>query len=264
MPLPRVSNSPNPVIQALRKIHNEALQVLSFDHIDLGNSVTAQITPPIAPNWATVRGMFDGDFTRAKTQLIALQAFTLVFSKPIYLDWTSIRTTAALGITMSATYVDGVVEPLVQTSVGLFTTFAPPTQQRPVYSVTFTCGAVLQQIFQLEMLFSLVAMPVTLVPGAVPINVTIVGSLNNFYSNEGINAIPAGLLGVTVVFGFNSQAFIFMNESAVTLEISEDAGVTWERVTAGSDVTFDAKQRANVVIRDPGAAGGQAYGLYVW
>ena len=268
MVLPRPSKSSSGTAQAIQQLFGETFRVLPWDYVDAWNSNIQWLT--LLP-YENPEKLFNGDIWLPAMELPANGSIVppdnlyLPFVKPIWLDWTLLHDGNLLSITQAqVTYIDGTNEILVWNAINVgpldtFNAFAPPTKAMPIVAIEFTNtwpGA--RQIFEIIMLMQDTPVAVTVIGGGIS------PSTNQFYTDDVITPIPAGLVGVTAVFGFNSQAFIFKNNSAGIIEISEDAGLTWEQIEAGWAIAFDAKERANVVIRDPLGVGGLSYRIWVW
>lgn len=256
MPLPRVDPGQSQEAQATQRVHQEIFRVVPFEYIDFQRS-----TIPVQPAWADLHKAFDGDYTRDAFQITQPLPITLWFVKPIYLNWSYLAEVFGPGnMQMEVIYPDGIVEILVHHNLAIFDVWEPPVRAVPVAAVRFTRLIVGTSTVN-EIIMLMGDTPVTISGG---VTVTLGGSLNQFFTSDNITPIPAGLLGVAVVYGFLSNSIIFKNNSAGTIEISEDAGVTWEPIEPGWAIAFDWKARNGLVIRDPLGVGGLSYRTWAW
>lgn len=256
MPLPIVQRGQTQEAQAIQKVHQEIFRVVPFDYIDFQRS-----TIPPQPVWADLAKAFDGDYTRDSCAISQLNPMTLWFVKPIYLNWSYLQEVFGTGnMQMEVIYVDNIVEILVHNNLSIFDVWAPPIRTVPVAAVRFsrTVGG---SSTVTEVIMLMGDTPVSISGG---VTVTLGGSANQFFTDDTITPIPAGPLGVAAVFGFLSNSIMFKNNSLGTIEISEDAGVTWEPIEPGWAVAFDWKARAELVIRDPLGVGGLSYRVWAW
>jgi len=261
MPQVKVDPGVSGTAQAVQKLHEELYRVVPYDYIDWLYSNYLNLRPPNGPTWANIPSLFGGDHQH-QASLVPIAPnnnFKFVFVKPIWLNWTYVKCAIQNKInTMRVTYADGTVEFLVHGTLfdGGYDTFAPPTQAIPVHSVEFwNMGATPANLYELLLTMADVG------GGG---GGGIIASPNHFYTDEGITPIPAGLIGVAVLFGFNSQAIIIKNSSSQIIEVSEDAGVTWGKIDPQWAIAFDAKLRTGLSIRDPAGIGGLAYRTWAW
>lgn len=261
MVMPKVDPGSSAEAQAIQAVHEELFHVVPFDYIDEQFSDLTNITNLV---WENFRVLFDGDLNHVAVSLLNIapnDTFLLTFVKPIWLNFTYIRSDAINRITQAQVrYSDGTQEFLVPNTLpaveGGYDVFSPPTRQLPVHSIEFTnIGAFAASVYELIMLMTDVT------NGG---NSFLAPSTNRSYADDVGSPIPAGLGGVAIVYGFNSIALIFRNSSAQNLQISEDAGVTWETIVPGWAITFDLKELAGILVRDPFGVGGQIYHTWAW
>lgn len=261
---PKVDPAQSAEAQATGKLHEEVYQVVSFDYVDWHNSDITHIGTQV---WEDLTALFDGDdYDKPAIQLQPApnNNFKLLFVKPIWMHYILVKVPAALlpfgCVTVAQIrYVDGTLEFLVHGTLtdGGYDTFAPPTKAVPVMSVQFwSTAAAPLDVYELIITMAQVGSS-----GAGPVPPA---SANQFYTDSDTTPVPAGALGANLVFGFDSIAIMFRNGSSVLLEISEDAGVTWEKIQPRGRIWFDMKRRSSIRVRDPAGAGGQAYEFWAW
>lgn len=260
MPQVKVDPGLSGEAQAIQKLHEELYRVVPYDYIDWMYSNYMNLRPPNGPTWAFIPGLFGGDHQH-QASLVPIAPnnnFKFVFVKPIWLNWTYIKCAIQNKITiMRVTYADGTTEFLVHGTLfdGGYDTFAPPTKAIPVHSVEFwNMAGTPANLYELLMTMADVNTSGT----------PIIASSNQFYTDDTITPIPAGLIGVAVVYGFNSQGIIFKSRSAQDIQISEDGGITWEIIDPQWAIAFDAKLRTGISIRDPAGIGGLRYRTWAW
>ena len=223
-----VQKNENALSGALRKLHQNDFRVVPYDWIDQANSsLTNLLTIP----GANLLWLFEGDLQHPGGSLSVNGGpndnFRYTFVKPLYLDWTFIRADVINQLSsMTVTYADGAVEALVHNVIGFgsYDVFLPPTQAKPVISILFTnMGAVPINLYSTI---------ITLKDPAVSVSVTggIIASTNDFYTDDILTPIPLGLIGVAIVYGFNTQAILLLNYDTAVIEFSEDGGISWNKV----------------------------------
>jgi len=265
MGYPNVDKAINPTAQAVSKQTQLQIQVVPYDFIDW--NVSGVIGPPPAPPvWTNYEKMFMGIMPSLRydpaTQLAFAppQSLYLQFIKPITIGNVVVGGLGGIIGQAAIVYLDGVLENLVYlgpTNMG--DAYAPPIRNVPVSNITFlNFGPGPVDIYSVS-----IVMPQVSAAGGGG-GGGMIASPNNFFGSDVLIPIPPGFLGVALAFGFNSEGFIVKNSSGVTIEFSEDAGVTWEQLDAHDAVCFDFKMRTQIIVRDPLGVGGQAYRLWGW
>jgi len=268
MTIPTIDPGQSAEAQAIKQLHQELFRTVPYEYIDQVYSLLSNLTG-IA--YADIPRIFTGDHVHIRAQLapVVNNNFYFVFVKPIYLDWTYIKCTTLNLITQAqVTYTDGTNEFLVHGVLadGNYDTFAPPTKNLPIHKIEFwNMDPLLHaNIFRILMQMADVSASVNVTSGMEP-------STNVYYTDEATNPIPAGLVGVAIVFGFDSQCIIIKNRTglpgcaaAQVLEISQDGGLTWEKIDSNWAITFDYKELSGILVRDPLGVGGQEYSIWGW
>jgi hypothetical protein len=271
MAFPQVDKGMDSATQAVQKQTIQQYPMITSDMIDWDKTFIgcANVMPPIAPSWSNPEHLFDGNLNDATKYKPAIRVspgtmFTIYLNRPSQLGYIMLSMSPVWTIPapqVAVNHVDGTSEILtILPFTGFGRAYTPPANPTPIDSIIIVNAAV--NTIDIYSIFAVLP-NITVTSSGSPFP-GIVASTNNFYSDEGYNVIPPGLLGITLVFGFSSEAFIFKNSSSSLLEISEDGGITWEKVNANDQVWFDAKSRTQIIVRDPLGVGGQAYRLWAW